>query len=65
MKQHTFIIVFVIVTVVYLVVMGILFWRYRVSMHKLSEKLRQCAAEQKEKEVRMQKEIEDEVFEKL
>ncbi|WP_302339070.1 hypothetical protein [uncultured Ruminococcus sp.] len=42
MGEHKLAIVLGIVTVVYILVMIFLFWRYRKAMGNLSEKLREC-----------------------
>ena len=50
MGEHKLAIVLGIVTVVYILAMIFLFWRYRKAMGNLSEKLREC----REKEERQQ-----------
>lgn len=50
MGEHKLAIVLGIVTVVYILTMIFLFWRYRKAMGNLSEKLREC----REKEERQQ-----------
>lgn len=53
MGEHKLAIVLGIVTVVYILVMIFLFWRYRKAMGNLSEKLREC----REKEERQQEQV--------
>ena len=53
MGEHKLAIVLGIVTVVYILAMIFLFWRYRKAMGNLSEKLREC----REKEERQQEQV--------
>lgn len=53
MGEHKLAIVLGIVTVVYIIAMIFLFWRYRKAMGNLSEKLREC----REKEERQQEQV--------
>ncbi len=53
MGEHKLAIVLGIVTVVYILTMIFLFWRYRKAMGNLSEKLREC----REKEERQQEQV--------
>ncbi len=55
-------VILIIVTVVYVAVMGILFWRYRVSVRELSEQMRQRS---EAKEQPAEQEEPDELFAKL
>ncbi|WP_298484054.1 hypothetical protein [uncultured Ruminococcus sp.] len=42
MLEHPLAIALILVTVLYLAAMVLLFWRYRIAMRQLSEKLREC-----------------------
>ncbi|MCD8219732.1 MAG: hypothetical protein LUC50_05195 [Ruminococcus sp.] len=55
-------VILIIVTVVYVVVMGILFWRYRMSVRELSEQMRQ---RNEAKEQPAEQEESDELFVRL
>ncbi len=57
MTHQTFLILFIVVTLVYLVTLGILYCRYRAASDRLSEELRRLA---EEKESRSRSEQEDE-----
>ena len=57
MGEHKLAIVLGIVTVVYILAMIFLFWRYRKAMGNLSEKLREC----REKEERQQEQEQEQV----
>lgn len=57
MGEHKLAIVLGIVTVVYILTMIFLFWRYRKAMGNLSEKLREC----REKEERQQEHEQEQV----
>ena len=57
MGEHKLAIVLGIVTVVYILAMIFLFWRYRKAMGNLSEKLREC----REKEERQQEHEQEQV----
>lgn len=50
----------ILITILYVAVMILLFWRYRVSMHHLSEKMRECEKKQKQKEQQKQEEAQEE-----
>lgn len=55
-------VILIIVTVVYVAVMGILFWRYRMSVRELSEQMRQ---RNEAKEQPAEQEESDELFVRL
>lgn len=55
-------VILIIVTVVYVVVTGILFWRYRMSVRELSEQMRQ---RNEAKEQPAEQEESDELFVRL
>lgn len=42
MGNHPLAIALIAITVLYLIVIGFLFWRYRISMRRLADKLREC-----------------------
>lgn len=42
MREHKLALILGIVTVVYLIAMILLFWRYRRAMDQLSDKMREC-----------------------
>lgn len=42
MLHHPLAIALILVTILYLATMVLLFWRYRIAMRQLSEKLKQC-----------------------
>ena len=50
MGEHKLAIVLGIVTVVYILVMIFLFWRYRKAMGNLSEKLRECREKEEQQQ---------------
>ena len=50
MHHSALAITLILVTILYVAVMILLFWRYRVSMHHLSEKMRECEQEQTEQQ---------------
>lgn len=50
MHHSALAITLILITVLYVAVMILLFWRYRVSMHHLSEKMRECEEKQKQDE---------------
>lgn len=46
MHHSALAITLILITILYVAVMILLFWRYRVSMHHLSEKMRECEQKQ-------------------
>lgn len=60
MLEHPLAIALIIVTVLYVAAMVLLFWRYRVAMRQLSEKLRECREkEEAAKQEQLQAEEDD------
>lgn len=57
MGEHKLAIVLGIVTVVYILVMIFLFWRYRKAMGNLSEKLRECREKEEQQQVKAEEDI--------
>ncbi|WP_289026376.1 hypothetical protein [uncultured Ruminococcus sp.] len=57
MGEHKLAIVLGIVTVVYILVMIFLFWRYRKAMGNLSEKLRECREKEEQEQVKAEEDI--------
>ena len=47
MHHSALAITLILITILYVAVMILLFWRYRVSMHHLSEKMRECGQSNK------------------
>lgn len=60
MLEHPLAIALIIVTVLYVAAMVLLFWRYRVAVRQLSEKLKACReAEEAARKEREQEEEDD------
>nr|WP_302697300.1 hypothetical protein [uncultured Ruminococcus sp.] len=57
MGEHKLAIVLGIVTVVYILAMIFLFWRYRKAMGNLSEKLRECREKEEQEQVKAEEDI--------
>lgn len=57
MGEHKLAIVLGIVTVVYILAMIFLFWRYRKAMGNLSEKLRECREKEEQEQVKAEEGI--------
>ncbi len=57
MGEHKLAIVLGIVTVVYILTMIFLFWRYRKAMGNLSEKLRECREKEEQEQVKAEEDI--------
>ena len=57
MGEHKLAIVLGIVTVVYILAMIFLFWRYRKAMGNLSEKLRECREKEEQQQVKAEEDI--------
>lgn len=57
MGEHKLEIVLGIVTVVYILAMIFLFWRYRKAMGNLSEKLRECREKEEQEQVKAEEDI--------
>lgn len=57
MLEHPLAIALIILTVLYVTAMVLLFWRYRIAMRQLSEKLREC---QEAKEAARQELVQEE-----
>ena len=60
MGEHKLAIVLGIVTVVYILAMIFLFWRYRKAMGNLSEKLRECREKEERQREQEQEQVKDE-----
>lgn len=61
MGEHKLAIVLGIVTVVYILVMIFLFWRYRKAMGNLSEKLRECREKEEQQLEQEQMKAEEDI----
>ena len=61
MGEHKLAIVLGIVTVVYILVMIFLFWRYRKAMGNLSEKLRECREKEEQQQEQQQVKAEEDI----